>query len=419
MAKRKYRLRRSGTLETSVVIKTRSVWRDRNGDRQSEDKTSVVSVPVERATIYRGKGRWVLKRHPAGYLYRWREPSAYTRGHQVLDLTDSSSTLTWSSPITGTEGTGQRTGPSVQILLNRGDWSEFIESQVDMRPTLTYNELARHNVALRLKVKDAKVNLSVFAAEMKKSASGLAKNFSDLVGIYRAVRRGNFAKATSYFKPKHNHKGFSSRDAAGRWLELQYGILPLMGDLKSGYDYIRENIETLMTYSVSHNFKSTVPLHNMWSNLAGYGQAQGSRGVRTKVYYVIDNHALRESAKLGLINPLVLGWELVPYSFVIDWFLPVGNMLEALDATVGTKFVSGTQTRWCDIDFTGFTREDYTGKADWPYTEMTPLPFSGKIYSISREVLYDYPMVLPYVKNPFSTGHLVNAVALVRNLFKR
>jgi hypothetical protein len=192
-----------------------------------------------------------------------------------------------------------------------------------------------------------------------------------------------------------------------------------MGDLKTGYEYIRENIETMMTYSVSHNYKTTVPLHDVWSGSAGRCQAQGSRGVRTKVYYVIDNAALRESAKLGLINPLLVGWELVPYSFVIDWFLPIGNMLEALDATVGTQFVSGTQTRWCDIDLTGFTREDYTGKVDWPYSEMTPLPFSGKIYSISRENLFGYPIVLPYVKNPFSTGHLINAVALARNLFKR
>ena len=314
MAKRKYRLRRSGTLQIPVVIKTHSDWIDRDGNRQSEDKTSVASVDVERATIYRGKGRWVYKRHPAGFTYRWREPSAYTRGHQVLDLTDSTSTLTWSSPTMGTEGTGRRTGPSVQILLNRGDWSEFMESRVDMRPTLTYNELAQHNVALRLKVKNAKVNLSVFAAEMKKTVSGLAKNFSDLVGIYRAVRHGNFVKAISFLKPKHYHKGFSSRDAAGRWLELQYGILPLMGDLKSGYDYIRENIDTLMTYSVSHNYKTTVPLHDMWSSLSGRCQAQGTRGVRTKVYYVIDNQALRDSARLGLINPLVLGWELIPYS---------------------------------------------------------------------------------------------------------
>ncbi|UHM27707.1 MAG: maturation protein [Fushun levivirus 6] len=419
MAKRKYRLRRSGILRTPVLIKERSVWRDRDGNMQNQEKSILEFVPVEDATIYLGKGRWVLKTHPAGFLYRWRLPSAYTRGHQVIDLTDGTSQLTWDSPQTGTSGTGTRTGPTVQNLLNRGDWSQFIESRLDMRPTFTYNEQAQHNVALRLKVKDAKVNLSVFAAEFKKTVTGLAKNFHDIVGVYRAVRRGNFSKAASFIKPRASHKGFSSRDVAGRWLELQYAIKPLVGDLQTGYDYIRENIETLMTYSVSHNFKTTVPLHSINSDSWHSMSASGTRGVRTKVYYVIDNARLREAAKLGMINPLVVAWELVPYSFVVDWLLPVGNMLEALDATVGTQFVSGTQTRWCDIDLVGETRESYTSYHDWPSTDMTPLPFTGKIYSISREALTSYPIVLPYVKNPFSTGHLINAVALVRNLFKR
>ena len=94
-------------------------------------------------------------------------------------------------------------------------------------------------------------------------------------------------------------------------------------------------------------------------------------------------------------------------------------MLEALTATTGTRFISGTRTRWCDIDLNGTVRDQYEGYVDWPNSGLSEQQFTGKIYSISRDVLYDYPMVLPYVKNPFSTSHLINAVALVRNLFKR
>jgi hypothetical protein len=294
-----------------------------------------------------------------------------------------------------------------------------MESRLDMKPYLSYNEEARNNVAIRLKVKNATVNLSVFAAESKKAITGLSKNFSDIVGVYRAVRKGNFKKAVSYLKPDPRHKGFSSRDVGGRWLELQYAILPLVGDMTKAYEYIRENIEVLQTYSVSSNLKTAVPLHPIINDGSTLMQASGHRGVRTKVHYVIDQSGLREAARLGLINPLQVAWELVPYSFVIDWLLPIGNMIEACDATVGTSFISGTRTRWCDIDLIGSTSEEYEAFQGYPNSGLSKVQFTGKIYSIQRDALTSYPMVLPYIKNPFSTGHLINAVALVRALFKR
>jgi hypothetical protein len=32
---------------------------------------------------------------------------------------------------------------------------------------------------------------------------------------------------------------------------------------------------------------------------------------------------------LGLVNPAEIAWEVVPYSFVVDWFLPIGSYISA------------------------------------------------------------------------------------------
>lgn len=418
MTKRVYRLRRSGTLLQTFSAENKSEWRNNSGDTFNSTQLEAFEIPVEYATIYGGKGRFVKVNHPNGTTFPWRMPSSYTRGHQIIDLNASSSTLTWSTSFS--KGTGTRIGVPNENLLKRGDWSRFMESRLDMSPLLTYNEMARNNISLRLKVKDASVNLSVFAAEAKKAATGLAKNFTDILGVYQAVRKGNFKKAVSFLKPDTvKAKGWSSRDAAGRWLELQYAILPLASDLKRAYDYLRETQKRVLTYSVSANYNLTVPQHSIEDSSSVSMQASGRRGVRTKCHYLIDDFRMREAARLGLINPLLVAWELVPYSFVIDWLVPVGNMIEALDATAGTVFISGTRTRWCDIDLTGTVKSQYQGYTDLPNSGLSAVPFSGKIYSIQREALLSYPMVLPYVKNPFSTGHLINAVALVRSLFKR
>jgi hypothetical protein len=46
--------------------------------------------------------------------------------------------------------------------------------------------------------------------------------------------------------------------------------------------------------------------------------------------------------QLGLANPVSLAWELVPWSFVVDWVLPIGPCLSALTAPAGLVFVNGS-----------------------------------------------------------------------------
>ena len=46
--------------------------------------------------------------------------------------------------------------------------------------------------------------------------------------------------------------------------------------------------------------------------------------------------------QLGLLNPVSLAWELVPWSFVVDWVLPIGSVLSALSAPAGLIFIDGS-----------------------------------------------------------------------------
>jgi len=57
-----------------------------------------------------------------------------------------------------------------------------------------------------------------------------------------------------------------------------------------------------------------------------------------------DEAAIIGSAS-GISNPLLLAWELIPYSFVFDWLLPVGNYLEGLTAYDGFRLSNGWMTQ--------------------------------------------------------------------------
>lgn len=50
-----------------------------------------------------------------------------------------------------------------------------------------------------------------------------------------------------------------------------------------------------------------------------------------------ESATLKSSAALGITNPLATAWELIPYSFVLDWVIGVGEYLNNLDALVGIE----------------------------------------------------------------------------------
>jgi len=59
--------------------------------------------------------------------------------------------------------------------------------------------------------------------------------------------------------------------------------------------------------------------------------------IRAKARYKISDPALKALAQMGITNPHLLVWELIPYSFVFDWIFPVGDFLSSIDAMNGTS----------------------------------------------------------------------------------
>jgi hypothetical protein len=132
------------------------------------------------------------------------------------------------------------------------------------------------------------------------------------------------------------------------------------------------------------------------------------------LYYKMDQKMLATLSGLGLTSPVALAWELVPFSFVVDWFLPIGPMLGAFSAFQGLTFVRGYKTYYTER--TVFLNIDQTfSNADATWHE------EGKIYgrrvSVTRVALTAFPgAVRPVLKSPFSVIHAANAAALLVQL---
>jgi hypothetical protein len=129
---------------------------------------------------------------------------------------------------------------------------------------------------------------------------------------------------------------------------------------------------------------------------------------------VLDNPSLAYLNTFGLINPLSIAWELVPWSFAIDWFVPVGKTLEAVTATVGLIFNGGRITEHRKY----VTVRNYVPgrRTAWRVCENTG-NYIEEGFGFSRTALTAFPHPMFYADlTPYSTTRALNALALVHGL---
>lgn len=281
---------------------------------------------------------------------------------------------------------------------------------------VSQNTINRTVVKALLKARDQKINAALAIAEMNKSIETISSRFTKLYQGYRQARKGNFrAAAVALGVDKKGKKSASS------WLELQYGWLPLLSDIHGAYEEIQKRKrEHGFVFKVEANGSEVdnrfQPLSD--DRTSGSLSSKVVRRVKIVLWYQVDYDYLVQASDLGLTNPMEIAWELTPWSFVLDWAIPIGDVLGAMTAASGLTYKGGTRTLSTRGELVGnrrfksFSADGYNNKCEGEAN------CSVSRFKMRREILHSSPIPLPHVKNPVSTGHALNAMALLRGLFK-
>lgn len=287
---------------------------------------------------------------------------------------------------------------------------------------------SRTEVKALLKLKDQDINLAQAFAERRQTV-GLLYNAADTVlnGI-RGLRRGNipaFRKMLDHYTPKRALREGSraTKKLANRWLENAYGWTPAMSDFHGAVDALGK----------AHDSGLKLPIVTVKA-----GSTTRERGVReafhfgpmlfqdfetqrcfVRLDFIEDNPFEIALSKLGLTNPALLAWELIPFSFVVDWFYPAGNWLNSLDATRGWKFQSGSVSQVCQLR----QQMEYKGGKINSSVSYTGSWYNKPVYrtkTMRRLVYASSPFPRPPAfKSPVSTSHVLNALSLMRAMMNR
>jgi hypothetical protein len=127
------------------------------------------------------------------------------------------------------------------------------------------------------------------------------------------------------------------------------------------------------------------------------------------MYRVSEPDMLRASS-LGLLNPAALAYELVPLSFVFDYFFSVGNFLTGLGSTIGCEFVSGYETTFARAKEVEYTNDYYPPRRN---TGHAP---SHKVtaFAMERTALSSFPNPRIVMNTDLNLNQLSTIMALAQ-----
>lgn len=282
---------------------------------------------------------------------------------------------------------------------------------------------------------DLKFNAAQAFAERRQTAGLISSTASRIAAAALALRRGRLGDLEVALSIDKISKAASKRimntpknkRVASHWLELQYGWKPLLQDVSGAAELLAKHVINDHSHtSATGSFQVNRTRTQLAPPNALYGPNTTSVSQRTKfrVDFALDSAARSALAQTGISNPALLAWELLPYSFVVDWFIPVGNYLQSLDDFSGFSFVGGYESTLTITDvvqsYTGGTKLAWNG-ALYEYT-TTSGSAATKTISYNRTKLTSFPLARPpEFKNPLGGNPLqrmATAMSLLRVLFK-
>jgi hypothetical protein len=400
---------KTGEVSPAVIIQTTG-WDVYRMTRSS------VTTPNYKSDRRKGSIRKLgLPMNPFSFtLHRYRGPT----GHENTRVVDTNP-QTFSDITYHLEGQLRENNDQLNVTRPTGSQINALDGVVRTRTLLD--------------MKDQKTNLVQVYAERHQTERLWADTARKVVGVFTGLRAGNLAGAyrslglaSTPRKVRKYKKRFSQdpdKAISNAWLELQYGWRPLLNDVYGAAELIAQ--KNLREVRTRVRKSASLDWNDQWvtvSNDLSYGTntAKYRYTIAYTVYYSTPSDSIKTLSQVGVTNPELIAWELTPWSFVIDWLLPIGNFLSSLDATSGLVFEKGCKTTFFRYQQSNYLRGGRSANAT-SYTVRDTNRHSEREYiECNRTTLASWPRTsLPSFKNPFSGEHLANALGLLNQLHKR
>lgn len=247
-------------------------------------------------------------------------------------------------------------------------------------------------------------------------ASKSMKMVTDRIGqvfrSYKALRKGRFgdfietlripAQAKDRRFATGTHKRVA-RNASSIFLEYTYGWKPIVQDIFVGLNAIVDAPQNEKRPIKARASSGKFPL---WLRpgrvISGYGRYD----VDLRAVITVTDENLFTLNRTGLVNPATIAWQLLPFSFIADWFVNVEQFINSLSDYAGLTVTNpSTSTR------------SYAESEEYENGVSPPQRASFVSYGLRRQLTLPVVVLAPKLDLSLSVQHGKVAIALLTGLF--
>lgn len=330
-------------------------------------------------------------------------------------------------------------GETSVLYGNCSQWFYHGTSGSSRAPRASANLIARCEIEALNKLKDGSANVAESIATLNQTFTLIADVATKMKLIWDAIHAKQKARLKLWEKarevyyrypeksrrrirkrvffskygltPKRPSLRWYSKKSADAWLELQYGWKPLVSDICAALEAARNGLK-LPVLTAKRHLEEEHPLPTPDpAGAVGFATGYCRSGVIARVDAELTSPALYQLDSLSLLNPYSLFWELLPFSFVIDWFIPIGNMLKSMSASFGLSLKGRSTTAYTVMDLNCASRPSGEFKGGTMH--------QVRVQSLTTQrVAYDtWPLPQVYYKSPFTSAtRAATALSLLTQL---
>lgn len=209
-------------------------------------------------------------------------------------------------------------------------------------------------------------------------------------------------------------RNVKANDIGGAWLEYWFGYAPLMGDIHNSIQLLSR--PTQRTIWVSARAGAQAPVTKttgtIASGLVDKVVLKYKRNVEMGLWADLINPWTSQLELHGVANPVSVAWELIPFSFLVDWFANVGDVINSYTDTLGWVFRAG---------YMSTVRRAEGSHVYYPYDKSYPFEaYAAWRTVMQRTQMSSLPSVELHVQrlNHLSVTRAATAVALLTKFLK-
>lgn len=285
-------------------------------------------------------------------------------------------------------------------------------------------------------------NVAVTVAELPRTISLIGDTASrlarmvrslkrfDIPGAFNAIglsseahRRRLIRKARALPRNNKSRADFASSSI----LELQYGWRPLLSEVDNAMHDLAERFKTrsdMFRVLGGSEASGSIPARSIQyvqpsARLVYMGNVVNTSQVGYVCYVKVTDAGKFTQGGMGN-SPLDVAWELIPYSFIADWFIPIGSWISSLTALSGLAFLDGSKSVLRKIEY---TNRYYGHLTTSPAIRFRNEKRSLKSVSMTRSKLVAFPSGFSMLRvkgldKILGTEHAINAIALLTQAVK-